>query len=240
MLLLFDIDGTLVRERPLAHQQAMFEAMRTVFGVELSGGHDAVRAVSPWGKTDLQIARDMLEREGLGRGPTGEELAALEREACRVHHGLERPLLTGAARERTEAALAELRDAGHRLVLLTGNLEPIARRKMDLCGLGGYFEAGQGAFGSDSERRPELVPIARRRAGDGSEPHPREDTLLIGDTPLDVAAATADGVRCVAVAGPRFGREELLAAGAADVVDEVAELPQAVRGLARRPLSGAE
>jgi phosphoglycolate phosphatase-like HAD superfamily hydrolase len=102
---------------------------------------------------------------------------------------------------------------------------------MELCGLAGWFPHGQGAFGSDSERRPELVPIARRRAGEDGRPHPREDTLLVGDTPLDVAAAHADGVRCVAITGRRFDRAALLEADADAVIDDFGELPPLAREL---------
>src|SRR5439155_23879687 len=115
---------------------------------------------------------------------------------------------------------------------LTGNLEPIAWQKMEACGLAGFFERGQGGFGSDAESRPDLVRMARERFGSDGRPHPVEDTLLVGDTPLDVAAAHADGVRCAAITGRRFGRTVLLAAGADAVVEDLAELPRLVAGFA--------
>jgi phosphoglycolate phosphatase-like HAD superfamily hydrolase len=127
--------------------------------------------------------------------------------------------------------LRRLRGQGHITALLTGNLEPIARRKMALAGLADFFPPGQGAFGSDAEHRPELVPMARRRAGEDGRPYPRAETLLVGDTPFDVAAAHADEVRCVAVTGRRFGRAELDEAGADWVVEELAELPDLVAGM---------
>jgi phosphoglycolate phosphatase-like HAD superfamily hydrolase len=87
---------------------------------------------------------------------------------------------------------------------VTGNYEPIARLKLARAGLGHHFDAGQGGFGSDAEERGLLPAIARRRAAaaDGT-PHPREQTIVIGDTPRDIACARADGLRVVAVAsGP--------------------------------------
>jgi len=66
-----------------------------------------------------------------------------------------------------------------------------------------FFPPGQGAFGSDAEDRALLGPIARARAGAPGEPYPRESTIVIGDTPLDIACARADGLRVIAVAtGP--------------------------------------
>jgi phosphoglycolate phosphatase-like HAD superfamily hydrolase len=114
---------------------------------------------------------------------------------------------------------------------VTGNLEPIARRKLALRGLGDYFPAGQGGFGSDAELRPELVPIARARAGLNGTPHASADTVLVGDTPLDVAAATADGVRCVAITGNRFSARDLREAGAAATIDAIPQVEAALAAL---------
>jgi phosphoglycolate phosphatase len=224
LLLLFDIDGTLIRGRPLAHQAAMLEAIERAYGVAFRAGEDPIGDVVPNGKTDRQIVREILERRGVTGGAVDAGFESFESVCCEVHHGSERALLDGEARDRTVAALGRLVVAGHTLALLTGNLEPIARRKMDLAGLGAFFAAGQGGFGSDAEHRPDLVPLARRRAGGAGTPHPADDTVVIGDTPLDVAAAHADDVRAIGVAGVRFSRDDLLAAGADAAVDELDEL----------------
>jgi phosphoglycolate phosphatase len=231
VLLLFDIDGTLIRERPLAHQRAMVDAIARVYGVAFEPAEDPIAVVGPHGKTDRQIVREILALRGVADGAVDAGFERFERVCCELHHGVERPLLEGDARTRTVAALAALVAAGHTLALLTGNLEPIARRKMELAGLGDFFAAGQGAFGSDAEARPELVPIARDRAGADGRAHPAGETLVIGDTPLDVAAAHADGVRAIGVSGARFSRDDLLAAGADDVVDELTELERVVARL---------
>jgi phosphoglycolate phosphatase len=234
MLILFDIDGTLVPGRPQAHQDALIAALVEVYGIELRDRENPVADAQPWGKTDRQIVRDVLRPRGLTDEQIDAGLAALEQRACELHSVANEPRLVGEPRERTAAALDALRGAGHQLALLTGNLEPIARQKMAVCGLADYFPPGQGAFGSDAEHRPELVPIARRRAGANGRPHPRSDTLLVGDTPLDVAAAHADDVRCVAITGRRFGRAELVDSGADAVVDDFAELAGLVSAWSRR------
>jgi phosphoglycolate phosphatase len=87
-----------------------------------------------------------------------------------------------------------------RLSLTTGNFEPVARLKLKRAGIGRHFAHGQGAFGSDSEDRAALPHIARKRAGHDGIEHPRAKTIVIGDTPRDIACARADGVRCFAVA----------------------------------------
>ena len=101
----------------------------------------------------------------------------------------------------------------YRLALVTGNFEPVARRKLASAGIGGYFAAGQGGFGSDAEDRSELPAVARVRAGGW----PRERTVVIGDTPRDIACARADQVRVIGVATGPFAAEALADADA--VVD---------------------
>jgi phosphoglycolate phosphatase len=227
LLLLFDIDGTLVRGRPTTHQLALERAAVEVFGLRVEDGATPVADVDPWGKTDRQILRDVLARAELPP-PLEDEIARWERLACEAYLELEVDGEASDELQATAAALQRLRRAGHSLALVTGNLEQIARRKLALRGLGGYFPAGQGGFGSDAELRPELVPIARARARVDGRPHPREDTLLIGDTPLDVAAAAADGVRCVAITGKRFSARDLREAGAAATVDHIPEVEWAL------------
>ena len=118
---------------------------------------------------------------------------------------------------------------GVALGLLTGNFEPVARLKLARAGIGSWFASGQGAFGSDSEDRAALPAIARRRGpgsaragGQVGSPVPREHTIVIGDTPRDIACARADGVRCVAVTTGQFGADEL--AGADGVARDAVEL----------------
>jgi phosphoglycolate phosphatase-like HAD superfamily hydrolase len=102
-------------------------------------------------------------------------------------------------------------------------------------GLGGRFARGQGGFGSDHEDRAALPEVARRRAAARAHAgrhhaHPRDDTVVIGDTPLDIACARADGVRVIAIATGPFGPADLQEA---DVVLTRADaLPAAVASLA--------
>jgi phosphoglycolate phosphatase-like HAD superfamily hydrolase len=106
------------------------------------------------------------------------------------------------------------------LSLVTGNLEPVARPKLARAGIGHHFPRGQGGFGSDHHKRAELPPIARRRMS--SPPWPRERTVVIGDTPRDIACARADGVRVAAVATGPFAIEALADADA--VADDARSL----------------
>ena len=171
------------------------------------------------GRTDLQIARALALLAGVAPGevdaglPEIPVLAAADY-ARRVPDDLSATVAPGI-----HELLAELggRDDA-RLSLVTGNIEPIARLKLHAAGIAGSFAVGQGGFGSDHEERTALPAIARARAGDGCEAFPRERTIVIGDTPLDIACARADGIRCVAVATGPYAADQL--ADAAVVVSD--------------------
>ena len=216
MLLLFDIDGTLLAGATAAHRDALDAALREVHGVEAP---NTLRpSVQPAGRTDGEIARMMLLIAGVSAQRIDERAGDLREVCCREYArrcpvDLSHTVLPGVPE-----LLAWLATAGDaRLALVTGNFEPIARLKLARAGIGDHFAAGQGAFGSDAEDRAALPCLARRRAGTAGLPYPREHTVVIGDTPLDIACARADGVRAVAVATGPFDPEALSDADAVAV-----------------------
>ena len=212
LLLLFDIDGTLLQQAAVEHAQALREAAGEAHGVSL--GDIEVEVA---GRTDPAIARDLLGAVGVREVDGGWERAAIAAYERLCPSDLSARVAPGIA-ELLEA-LAERRDE-FRLSLVTGNLEPIARLKLERAGIGRYFPAGQGGFGSDHEDRARLPTIARARASD--PPWTRERTVVIGDTPRDIACARADEVRVAAVATGFFTVEQLADADA--VVDDARAL----------------
>ena len=220
MLLLFDIDGTLVMGATDAHRAALVEAMLEVHHVD---ARSMRTPPNPAGRTDGEIVRAILLDAGVATERI-EELADDVREcASRAYARLCPPDLSPFVLAGVPELLHELSGReGVKLALVTGNYEPIARLKLARAGLGKHFHAGHGAFGSDSEDRAALPKIARRRAGSRGHPYPCERTIVIGDTPLDIACARADGLRCVAVATGQYGVGER--AGADAVAADAAEL----------------
>ncbi len=206
MLLLFDIDGTLLLGATDAHRDALQEALREVHGID---GRQA-RVVAPAGRTDGDIARSILLDAGISAERI-DERAEEVREQCCLRYALLCPSdLSGTVLPGVRELLDRLSARDDVLLsLLTGNYEAVARLKLKRAGIGHYFTSGQGAFGSDSEDRAALPAIARRRAGEVGRPHPREKTLVIGDTPRDIACARADGIRCVTVATGPYGIDQL-------------------------------
>ena len=208
MLLLFDIDGTLLSKATKAHSEALNRAIREVHHVD---PRDLRRQIGPAGRTDGEIARLILLDLGVSAWRIDDLADDVREVCCRVYAQICPPDLS----EHVVRGIPELlswlagRD-GVTLGLVTGNFEPIARLKLRRAGIGKWFTPGMGAFGSDSEDRGALPRIARRRAGHV----PREQAIVIGDTPRDVACAQADGVRCVAVTTGQYGAEEVAAADA--------------------------
>jgi phosphoglycolate phosphatase-like HAD superfamily hydrolase len=203
LLLLFDIDGTLLRGAADEHREALRLAMRAVHGVEVR-----LNALATAGKTDGEIVRGALLAAGVSAERIDDRAGAV-REACaQTYARLCPPDLSAAVVPGVPALLEWLSDRS-RLGLLTGNYEAVARLKLSRAGIGKHFPAHQGAFGSDGEDRAALPAIARRRAGSPGHPCPREETIVIGDTPRDIACARADGLRCVAVTTGPFGAEQL-------------------------------
>jgi len=174
--------------------------------------------------------RDMLTAAGVDPAEVDARWQDVSEAAAAAYEALCPPDLS----DRVARGVAELlpalaaRPDAFRLSLVTGNLEAIAHAKLARAGLGGYFERGQGGFGSDHHARAELPPIARRRAS--RPPWARERTVVIGDTPRDIACARADEVRVVAVATGPFAIEALADADA--VVDDARALLPVLEDLA--------
>jgi phosphoglycolate phosphatase-like HAD superfamily hydrolase len=204
-LVLFDIDGTLLWTDG-AGRRAMEGALVDVYGVP---GDPAYRYD---GKTDRQIAREQLRAAGLDDGAIDARLPALlDRYVDRLGDEL-----AGAVAQPFAGvvplldALEARRDAAT-LGLLTGNIEPGARAKLRAVGLA-FERFLVNAFGSDREHRPELPPVAQRRARDllGLDV-PGERVVIIGDTPADIHCGRPIGARAIAVATGRYDADALAA-----------------------------
>lgn len=229
MLLLFDIDGTLLLKASAEHGAALREAVESVYRVEIP----ACR-VEMAGRTDTAIARSFLTLAGVDAKRVDDGLEELRAVTCENYARRCPKDLTGTVSPGMDEVLGALAGAGHVLSLVTGNYEAVARLKLRRAGIGTHFPAGQGGFGSDSEDRAALPAVARRRAGRRCSPVEgpcaRGETIVVGDTPRDIACAHADGVRVIAITTGPFGRDELTAADT--VVDTPYELAGAIAAMA--------
>lgn len=222
-LVLWDIDGTLVDAAGIG-REAFDEAFAAVTSVRPE------RVVPFAGRTDLEIALDLLGANGADAADSvlpGFQQALEASLAARMPALRERGrALPGAA----EALTALGRQPGVLQSLLTGNIAPNALVKLSAFGLERHVDFDIGAYGSDHRRRGELVAIARRKAaakhGAQVEPH---DVVLIGDTPLDVAAAREGGARAVGVATGPYDAPALSDAGADVVLGDLTDTSAVVQ-----------
>jgi phosphoglycolate phosphatase len=206
-LLLFDVDGTLVAGAAHAHAMALHAALHEVHGIDTA----AVRStVSPAGRTDGEIARMLLLAAGVSAVRIDDRADDVRAACCKHYAHLCPPDLSDKVIPGIPALLSQLDERPDvTLSLVTGNYEPVGRLKLARAGLGHFFAAGQGGFGSDDEDRAVLPEIARKRAGADGVAFARERTIVIGDTPRDIYCARADGVRCLAVATGPYDAEQL-------------------------------
>jgi phosphoglycolate phosphatase len=238
LLVLWDVDHTLVDSDGVGR-----ELYQATFG-EMFGG-PMPQPGSMAGRTDRAIALEVLTLAGVdeprqyvdafhaamaARAPA---LAGLVAERARA--------LPGAAQ--AMAALAELGGLGElgdgqlgRIAvaqsLLTGNIRPLAEVKLRPLGLAEHLDLDAGAYGDAHEVRAELVHLARSNAarqygGDFGGPA----TVIVGDTPLDVAAALATGSRAVGVATGGFSGPELAASGAHAVLPDLSATDQVLAAI---------
>jgi phosphoglycolate phosphatase len=217
LLVLWDVDGTLVRSA--GHGRWAFEdAFRAVVGRE-------PEPVDYAGRTDKQIALTMLAGEHGHLPRVLEELAGaleLRKEAMRAE---------GYAYPGVPEVLEELHQRDDVIQsLLTGNIQANAVIKVSAFGLERWLDFEVGAYGSDPhEERSDLVAVARERAAARyGEP---TGAVLVGDTPLDVRAAQEAGARAVAVATGFADHDTLRASGPDALLEDLTDTEAAVAAI---------
>jgi phosphoglycolate phosphatase-like HAD superfamily hydrolase len=219
LLVLWDVDFTLVVGGGVG-LTLYRQVFRDMFGREMP-------EVPPMaGRTDRAIITHALDLAGVGEPErhVDDFIAGMAAGA---------PALMEQAREQVRAlpgageALAALALAGARRCVqsvLTGNVRGMAEIKLGAVGLTKHLDVDIGAYGDHHVVRAELVHLARDNAARAyGESFDGEATVLVGDTPLDVAAALATGARAVGVASGGTAAEDLAAAGAHAVLPDLSD-----------------
>jgi phosphoglycolate phosphatase len=216
-LILFDIDGTLVLTGG-AGGRAMTLAFDEIFAVP-----NAFQGIPMAGRTDAWILNDAAAAHGIPHDSP--DLARFRDAYVRLLAiELEKP---GVSRKGLMPGIRELLDAlaprdDVYLALLTGNYEEGARLKLEYFDLWRYFPCG--AFGDAAPHRNVLVPKALARVeACGGPAFSAARAIVIGDTPLDVGCAAHAGARSLAVATGSHSVEELRAAGADAVLQDLSD-----------------
>jgi phosphoglycolate phosphatase len=200
VFLCWDIDGTLL-STARAGVYALEKATLAMTGWPLD-----LQAMPTAGFTDVEIARQILERAGRNQSGAVEEFLLIYEEA--LPSALHRR--TGKVMPGVIEVLDDLRcrpDWGS--ILLTGNTRRGAEAKLRHYGLDGYFDFAAGAFSDGTVNRAEIALRAVKLIQARQPSLPCGRIIVIGDTPYDIACARAAGVRCLAIANGGHSVESL-------------------------------
>lgn len=227
-VILFDIDGTLIRTvRRNGYRSRIRAMMKDVFGT--AGG---IERVDFSGKTDLAIYREALEPHGIRLDQIRACLPELETATVEILMSLASDGPVFEVLNGVSELLEEL-TGDERFIpsLLTGNVERLAEAKLEVAGLRCYFGV-RGAFGSDAEDRNDLPAIAASRISRHLDrtlgPN---DFVIVGDTPRDIACARHFGCRVLAVASGMHSIEDLAALEPDFVVPHLEKTDEIIRHL---------
>ena len=213
-LILFDIDGTLVRRAGPHHRQALVDAVRQVTGLETT-----TDGIPVHGMLDPDILTQMMRAGGLDEAKIWPTLPAIIAAAQDLYQtGV--PDLRDKVCPGVEPLLNYLRGRGTVLALVTGNLTRIGWRKLERAGLDHYFHFG--AFGEMAPTRGGLARLAIERARREGMADGR--ISLIGDAVQDVIAARENGVRSIAVRTGITPAEDLEASTPDLLLDDLTHL----------------
>jgi phosphoglycolate phosphatase len=201
-LVLFDIDGTLVRTGG-AGVKAFAKVFASEFGV--SDGFERLRFA---GRTDVSLVREFFGVHAIASTHRNFE-RFFEQYVFWLDH-----ILSGSETEMCPGVWETIRglkdiEAPPVLGLLTGNIRLGAEIKLRHFGLWDSFETG--AFADDHEERDHIAGIARQR-GEFilGESLADDEVLVIGDTPLDIRCGRAIGAKVLAVATGGATLDELV------------------------------
>ena len=227
-LILWDIDGTLIRAGEIA-RSAFAAAIERVIG-KAAAEHGVVMG----GKTDPQIAHEILVALGLSHDEAAGHVASVVSELESELAAAEDVLRSGGrVLPGVRAVLATLdEDPDVLQSVLTGNTAANAALKLATFDLQRWLDVDIGAYGSDDADRRTLVPIALGRAGrDRGFAGGPADVWIVGDTVRDLECARAGGARCLLVATGRVPRDELSAAEPDALFDDLSDVAAVVARL---------
>lgn len=212
ILLLFDIDGTLLRDGGAAGR-AYNQAFMEQFSVPPAH-------VDKHGKTDPVISRE-IALATLGRELTSNETKRMNARYCKLFPGyLEESESFFVYPGVVDLCIRLSGNPSYCLGIQTGNLESTASVKLRKAGLDTFFRFG--GYGSDSADRTVLIQMAVER-GRAITGWSGGGVIVIGDSPHDILAGRAEGAFTIGVTTGKTAAPDLAAAGADAVVEDLTE-----------------
>lgn len=209
-LVLFDIDGTLLRRAGPHHRAALCSGIKRVTGLDTT-----LDGIDTSGMLDRDLIAVMLRAAGVSATRTRTVLRQIMSETALAYAGDCPPDLTDRVCQGVLETLTELHRRAVVLGVVSGNLTEIGWKKLQLAGLREFFSVA--GFAEDGRTRARLALVACRRARRAGLIAKGDKVTLIGDHFNDVTAAKQSGFQSVAV-GTGLTPIELLATAQPDIL----------------------
>lgn len=195
ILILFDIDGTLIRMKKGFANPIFFKVIKKVLDIDINNNIKIDFA----GRTDYGILTHIFKSAGLDSSHFEEHLTIIYDE---IFKEFKNNLTNDSLRILDGVPqLLELlsNDDRFTLGLVTGNFKKNALLKLEHCGLDKYFCCG--AFGDFLPNRLDLPKIALESANSSNhKDFTRAKTLIVGDTHRDIQSAEHNKMKSMGVA----------------------------------------
>jgi len=211
-LALFDIDGTLVKGFK-AHNEAFSEAFRKVYQVDAT-----VDTIAVQGMTEQQVIIEVLKQHGLNE----KEIKSKIEECMRVMIDYFKKIIATdeiILLDGVQELLRQLWDHDILIGLVTGNLKPIGKGKLEKVNIDYYFKIG--GFGNDDLDRANLLRLAIERAKKYFGFEFNNNVSLFGDAPQDMKAGKEVGVKTIGLTTGVYSEQQLKDAGADFVLENL-------------------
>lgn len=214
---LFDIDWTLLVGKNQVHLDAFTHMFTTVYGEPTA----AISDITPHGMIDSQIIVEVMKVHGWVE-------VNIRKKLPDAFNAINSYYIKNADPKYIEKLpgvdnlLAKLKESDVLMGLLSGNIGDMAWNKMEMAGIKDYFSFG--AFGDMADTRPELVGVAQNQIkAKFNLEIPKEQFVIIGDSPLDVVTAKKAGTKCIAVSTGSSDKTKLSLENPELVVDTLSE-----------------
>ncbi len=224
-LVLFDIDGTLLRNGNRVHGRAIIQASAEVTGHDITKHFGQVDAA---GRTDRYIVSELLRRCEMTESEIADAFQQIAIRSVELTGAGLQTLDPGWVLEGARELISAFQSEQVPMGLVTGNLPAIAQIKLECADLWHPFAAQDPlitGYGDLSENRDDLSAAAFAQARQLLNPElDGRNVLVIGDTPRDVECAHAIGARCLGVTTGRFRAEDLAAYNCDFIVSSLTEV----------------
>ncbi len=202
---LFDLDGTIIDTNELIIQ-SFFHALRGVVPEGFTREHIIPSMGQP---LTMQL------QQFSGQNDVA-QLTQAYREYDHLRHDEMVSLFPGVAE-----VIPQLRNAGIRLGIVTTKMRATTIRALELLGISDYMETII-TLDDVEHAKPHPEPVLKAIQALGTDP---SETLMVGDSTVDMESAIAAGAIPVGVAWSLKGENKLFEAGAAHMLREMNELP---------------